>query len=132
MPATLTRAQDVPVDQSAVPTETQRAIRELLDVLPEDVLEELNRGEIDLQDPAFLDGLVDHVSRLALARPAVGQRVLGKIIRLKKQIKRSLRETDPEVATSQTVTRQGERIGRNASCPCGSGRKYKQCCLRKP
>ncbi len=22
-------------------------------------------------------------------------------------------------------------IGRNERCPCGSGRKYKQCCLRK-
>jgi len=24
----------------------------------------------------------------------------------------------------------GRKIGRNAPCPCGSGRKYKQCCLR--
>ena len=24
-----------------------------------------------------------------------------------------------------------ERISRNAPCPCGSGKKYKQCCLRK-
>lgn len=132
MSATLTLAQDVPVDQSLVPPDTQRAIRELLDVLPEDVLDELNRGEIDLNDPAFLDGLVDHISRLTLARPSVGQRVLGKIIRLKKQINRSLRESDPEVATSSTVTRQGTRIGRNDPCPCHSGRKYKQCCLRKP
>ena len=131
MSATLTLAQDVPVDQSPVPPDTQRAIRELLDVLPEDVLDELNRGEIDLNDPAFLDGLVDHISRLTLARPSVGQRVLGKIIRLKKQINRSLRESDPEVATSSTVTRQGTRIGRNDPCPCHSGRKYKQCCLRK-
>lgn len=23
------------------------------------------------------------------------------------------------------------KIGRNAPCPCGSGRKYKQCCLAK-
>ena len=24
------------------------------------------------------------------------------------------------------------KIGRNEPCPCGSGRKYKQCCLNKP
>lgn len=24
------------------------------------------------------------------------------------------------------------KIGRNAPCPCGSGKKYKQCCLNKP
>jgi len=23
------------------------------------------------------------------------------------------------------------RIGRNQPCPCGSGRKYKRCCLQK-
>ncbi|MGH6681278.1 MAG: SEC-C metal-binding domain-containing protein, partial [Bradyrhizobium sp.] len=23
------------------------------------------------------------------------------------------------------------KIGRNEPCPCGSGRKYKQCCLAK-
>ncbi|MCF8062593.1 MAG: preprotein translocase subunit SecA [Deltaproteobacteria bacterium] len=26
------------------------------------------------------------------------------------------------------VKREGEKIGRNAPCPCGSGRKYKKCC----
>jgi len=25
--------------------------------------------------------------------------------------------------------RQGPKIGRNAPCPCGSGKKYKKCCL---
>ena len=28
----------------------------------------------------------------------------------------------------QTVRRQGEKVGRNATCPCGSGKKYKRCC----
>ena len=23
------------------------------------------------------------------------------------------------------------KVGRNAPCPCGSGRKYKQCCLKQ-
>ncbi|MEA3546635.1 MAG: DUF1186 domain-containing protein [Thermodesulfobacteriota bacterium] len=27
--------------------------------------------------------------------------------------------------------RQGPKIGRNQPCPCGSGKKYKKCCLRK-
>jgi len=124
-------------DSSPSPTdsqgdlETRRAIRELLDVLPKDVLDELNSGVIDLKDPAFLDGLMDHVSRLSLANPRNGQRILGKVIRLKKLIARSLRQSDPDVAVSSTVTRAGERVGRNDACPCGSGKKYKQCCLRK-
>lgn len=28
----------------------------------------------------------------------------------------------------QTVRREGEKIGRNDPCPCGSGKKYKACC----
>jgi hypothetical protein len=27
--------------------------------------------------------------------------------------------------------REMEKVGRNAPCPCGSGKKYKKCCLRK-
>ena len=26
------------------------------------------------------------------------------------------------------VQKNGRRVGRNAPCPCGSGRKYKKCC----
>ena len=29
-----------------------------------------------------------------------------------------------------TFRRQRERVGRNDPCPCGSGKKYKRCCLR--
>jgi len=124
-------AQSPRESESLRETATKRAIRELLDVLPKDVLDELNSGTIDLKDPAFLDGLTDHVARLSLASPREGQKILGKIIRLKKLITRSLRESDPEVAVSSTITRKGDRVGRNDACPCGSGKKYKQCCLRK-
>jgi uncharacterized protein YecA (UPF0149 family) len=30
----------------------------------------------------------------------------------------------------QTVVK-GEQVGRNDPCPCGSGKKYKKCCLGK-
>jgi hypothetical protein len=123
--------EPAPGADSSADAQTKRAIRELLDVLPHDVLDELNRGVIDLKDPGFLDGLMDHVSRLSLASPREGQRVLGKIIKLKKLISKSLRDSDPEVAVSPTITRTGQRVGRNDACPCGSGKKYKQCCLRK-
>jgi len=32
-----------------------------------------------------------------------------------------------EEATVETVVRRGPKIGRNDPCPCGSGKKYKQC-----
>ena len=111
--------------------QVQRAIRELLAILPADVLEEIQQGTIDLKDPAFLEGLTDHVSRLAVADPRRGRSLLGKLIRLKKLITRSVRQTEPDAAVSATVTYREARVGRNAPCPCGSGRKYKQCCMRK-
>ncbi|MEO8494464.1 MAG: SEC-C metal-binding domain-containing protein [Planctomycetota bacterium] len=31
----------------------------------------------------------------------------------------------------ETIRNRSDRVGRNDPCPCGSGRKYKQCCMRK-
>ena len=36
-------------------------------------------------------------------------------------------EAAEESAEAQTVVRAGPKIGRNSPCPCGSGKKYKQC-----
>lgn len=42
-----------------------------------------------------------------------------------------LKELYKEQKKSQTVVREGAKVGRNDPCPCGSGRKYKQCCMNK-
>ena len=41
-------------------------------------------------------------------------------------------EYDEEEAfvIQETVRREGPKIGRNDPCPCGSGKKYKKCCLQ--
>ena len=39
---------------------------------------------------------------------------------------------DEPVVSPTTIVRQHERIGRNDPCPCGSGKKYKNCCLKNP
>jgi preprotein translocase subunit SecA len=36
-------------------------------------------------------------------------------------------DAEAESADIQTVTRHAPKVGRNAPCPCGSGKKYKQC-----
>ncbi len=33
-----------------------------------------------------------------------------------------------EAEQAQPVRREGDKVGRNALCPCGSGKKYKKCC----
>jgi hypothetical protein len=40
------------------------------------------------------------------------------------------KEYKPDSAGVKTVVK-GEKIGRNDPCPCGSGKKYKKCCLGK-
>jgi preprotein translocase subunit SecA len=40
----------------------------------------------------------------------------------------SLSHGDPGDSVGNTVRRPNEKIGRNAPCPCGSGKKYKKCC----
>ena len=39
-------------------------------------------------------------------------------------------EADAARAKAQQPIRKGEKIGRNSPCPCGSGKKYKNCCGR--
>ena len=117
-------------DDPRLAAELRQEIRELLSLLPPDVVGELNAGKIDVHDGAFLTGLTDHVSRLSIADPQTGKVLLGKLVRIKKLIRRSLRDSHEDLDTSSTIRRSDPRVGRNDACPCGSGRKYKDCCLR--
>jgi preprotein translocase subunit SecA len=38
---------------------------------------------------------------------------------------------ETESGKGVTVRRDGKKVGRNDPCPCGSGKKYKKCCLPK-
>ena len=40
-----------------------------------------------------------------------------------------MKEIAKEYKKSKTVVK-GKKIGRNEPCPCGSGKKYKHCCVR--
>jgi preprotein translocase subunit SecA len=31
----------------------------------------------------------------------------------------------------EPIRNRGQRVGRNDPCPCGSGKKFKNCCMRK-
>jgi preprotein translocase subunit SecA len=31
----------------------------------------------------------------------------------------------------EPIRNRNEKVGRNEPCPCGSGKKYKNCCMRK-
>ena len=40
-------------------------------------------------------------------------------------------ENSGEPRKVETIRNRDRKIGRNEPCPCGSGKKYKQCCMRK-
>ena len=40
-----------------------------------------------------------------------------------------LAEDGPAPTDNQPFVREGRKVGRNEPCPCGSGKKYKVCCL---
>jgi preprotein translocase subunit SecA len=37
----------------------------------------------------------------------------------------------PATARPEPRAADGQKVGRNDPCPCGSGKKYKKCCLLK-
>ena len=40
----------------------------------------------------------------------------------------NLNNLDNDTVKKDTVKNEGPKVGRNDPCPCGSGKKYKQCC----
>ncbi|WZO99583.1 preprotein translocase subunit SecA [Isosphaeraceae bacterium EP7] len=38
---------------------------------------------------------------------------------------------EPSEKKAEPVRHTGQKVGRNDPCPCGSGKKYKSCCMRK-
>jgi uncharacterized protein YecA (UPF0149 family) len=43
---------------------------------------------------------------------------------------RRMLEVDHGIYRNDSARMERRRVGRNESCPCGSGRKYKLCCAR--
>jgi len=47
---------------------------------------------------------------------------------LERKEHKNLRTNDVKEATKKQPKKAEKKVGRNEMCPCGSGRKYKQCC----
>ena len=101
----------------------------------------------DLEEGDLKPALIDGVGALALPGPvrvvapalcaaflaemeAQGRLGGGRTLAL---YVRALRSAFEERAGGVTkpIRNPGSRIGRNDPCPCGSGRKYKQCCMKR-
>lgn len=92
--------------------------------LASDVLEALGLSDTlrDRADEGQTNIVLDTIER-AKAGDAVGA-----LADLQKAVKEG--RLKPGIGL-RPIKKQGEQIGRNDKCPCGSGQKYKNCCLRK-
>ena len=80
---------------------------------------------------ALFEELMDRIREetlITLSRiPVLRQRSDDEALTKKK--KRAMQFSHGEEGDKpETVRRSGKKIGRNAPCPCGSGKKYKKCC----
>jgi preprotein translocase subunit SecA len=57
-------------------------------------------------------------------------RVQVQVGSLKEQRKVQVTGTNRSEESGQTTVKRQDKVGRNESCPCGSGKKYKKCCGR--
>ncbi|MCG9556868.1 preprotein translocase subunit SecA [Vibrio kanaloae] len=90
----------------------------LLDVLKTDVVTILSKVRVQQQEEvekmeAQRQAQAEEAARRAQAQHATAENQLG--------------DDEVEPASPQTVVRDERKVGRNEPCPCGSGKKYKQC-----
>jgi preprotein translocase subunit SecA len=80
---------------------------------------------------ALFEELMDRIREetlITLSRiPVLRQRTDEEALTKKKKRDMHFSHGD-EGGKAETVRREGKKIGRNAPCPCGSGKKYKKCC----
>jgi preprotein translocase subunit SecA len=87
----------------------------MLESIREDVLKIMYRVQVSAPTPQPRRRLYRDLTegRAALAEPETGEPVTGR--------------ERPKAAAA--VQHHKEKVGRNDPCPCGSGKKYKKCCL---
>ena len=75
---------------------------------------------------------VSQLMRVRVMRQEDVERMEEERRRMREEKERLARRSDEGVGDSvlQPIRREHEKIGRNADCPCGSGKKYKKCCGR--
>lgn len=105
-------------------TEAYSVFKEVWADMKAEVLINLFRSTTNIEAfQDFLRNLPMNQGRGDEEGPAVGQST---------NTTNSPQSADPELEPQITipVTRSAPKVGRNEPCPCGSGKKFKQCCGR--
>ena len=104
-----------------------------------DAMEELKRGiylrSYGQKDPVVeyrFEGFAMFDEMIAAIREETVRMVLTVPVRVQRPPQREqvMKPDAPNAGAQTPYKNKGEKIGRNDPCPCGSGKKYKQCCGR--
>ncbi|NGN98184.1 preprotein translocase subunit SecA [Grimontia sp. S25] len=90
----------------------------LLESLKSDVIMTLSK--VRVQQPEEVDRMEEQ--RRAQAEAAARRQQMNHA-----EAENQLADGESQSASSETVVRDGRKVGRNEPCPCGSGKKFKQC-----
>ena len=110
-----------------------------LDLCPEEVIADLAlaRSEGLIGDESFLQSDIDEAlargksGAVEHLRQATDNHALVEDVEKEMDWMAGFDDAAPKSASqgADTVVRTGPKVGRNDPCPCGSGKKFKKCCL---
>ena len=63
--------------------------------------------------------------------PSLSSQIFDLVHNSAQSIPPSLETAEPVHNSAEPFRRMAAKVGRNDACPCGSGRKFKYCCLDK-
>jgi preprotein translocase subunit SecA len=95
--------------------EAYQMFLEMLDRIKKDTVEKLFAVQMAKDDRAAEEVKLERKQTFVMSRGEAAQGGGGKT----------------ESGKGVTIRREGKKVGRNDPCPCGSGKKYKRCCLPK-
>ncbi|HXX34229.1 MAG TPA: preprotein translocase subunit SecA [Thermodesulfobacteriota bacterium] len=95
--------------------EAYQMFLDMLDRIKKDTVEKLFAVQIAKEEQAVKEVKMERKQTFIMSRGEATQGGGGKT----------------ESGKGVTIRREGKKVGRNDPCPCGSGKKYKRCCLPK-
>ncbi len=98
--------------------ESFELFEELLDALKLDVVTVLSKVRVQQQE---------EVDRMEEQRRVQAEEAARRQQFQHQSAENQLADGEEESATQQPIQREDRKVGRNEPCPCGSGKKYKQC-----
>lgn len=101
----------------------QEDMHELLEMISEEELERLDHFGPESEG-------IDREMKLFAACLGMVEENVNTLIKFAQKLDKNKKQSSQMPMFSEAPVRQ-EKVGRNQPCPCGSGKKYKKCCLNK-